>query len=215
MLALFPLHVFLVWIFSWSDFFQVTGTDTSCVLYIICFQFITFEQATLCFAYCTRFAAFLASPYVILLRTCPYLVLGRFDSTVYIRVPTSEFSLSCADLCKVSTEDSDHVISQMALLVAEIEGNCFQIILSILLVWRRSDLFNVSQQVTGYFSLHNQMLLHITIRKLAFTSYCICFCYLMICPVSSAYTLIHWLLALSRSLFWLFVSWLFVSCLVR
>ena len=31
MLALFLLFVFLVWIFSWRDLFQVTGTDASCV----------------------------------------------------------------------------------------------------------------------------------------------------------------------------------------
>ena len=47
MLALFLLYAFLVWIFSWRDLFQVTGTDPSCVLYIICFQFITFEVVTL------------------------------------------------------------------------------------------------------------------------------------------------------------------------
>ena len=106
---IFLIHIFgLDW---WRDLFQVTESDVSCVLCIICSQVITFEQVTLCSAYCAWFVAFLASPYVILLRTCPYLVLGQFDSTVYIRVPTSEFSLSCADLCKVSTEDSDHVIS--------------------------------------------------------------------------------------------------------
>ena len=56
----------------------------------------------------------------------------------------SEFSLSCADLRKVSTESGDHVISWIVVLIAEIEGNYFYIILSILLAWRRSDLFNVS-----------------------------------------------------------------------
>ena len=40
MLALFLFYVFLVWIFSWRDLFQVKRTDTSCVLYIICSQFI-------------------------------------------------------------------------------------------------------------------------------------------------------------------------------
>ena len=53
---------------------------------------------------------------------------------------TSEFSLSCSDLCKVSTEDSDHVISYMVVLIVDIEGNGFYIIFSNLLVWRRSDL---------------------------------------------------------------------------
>ena len=71
----------------------------------------------------------------------------------------------------------------MVVLIAEIEGNCFYIIFSIVLVWRRSDLFNVSLQITGYVSLHNQMPLHITLTKPVFTSHCICFCYIMICPV--------------------------------
>ena len=57
---------------------------------------------------------------------------------------TLEFSLSCAGLCKVSTEDGDCVISYIVVLTAETEGNCFYIILSILLVWCRSDLLNVS-----------------------------------------------------------------------
>ena len=77
----------------------------------------------------------------------------------------------------------------MVILIAEIEGNCFYIILSILLVWHRSDLFNVSLQITGHVSLHNQMPLHITLNKLVFTSHRICFWYIMICPVSSAYTI--------------------------
>ena len=71
MLALFFLYVFLVWTFSWCDLFQVTGTDTSCVLYIICSQFITFEQVTLCSANCTCFVALSAWPYAVLLRICP------------------------------------------------------------------------------------------------------------------------------------------------
>ena len=70
-----------------------------------------------------------------------------------------------------------------------IEGNCFYIIPSILLVWRRSDLFNVSLQITGYVSLHNQTPLHITLSKLVFTSHCICFYYIMMSSVSSAYTI--------------------------
>ena len=50
-LALFLLYVFLVWNFSWRDLFQVTRIDASCVFYIICSQFIPFEQVTLYFAY--------------------------------------------------------------------------------------------------------------------------------------------------------------------
>ena len=106
MLTLFFLYVFLVWIFSWRDLVQITATEASCVLYIICSQYITFEQVTLCSTYCVWFFALLASPYAVLLRTCPYL----FWLNLIVQF-TSEFSLSWADLCKVSTEDSDHVIS--------------------------------------------------------------------------------------------------------
>ena len=91
-------------------------------------------------------------------------------------------------------------------------------ILSILFVWRRSDLFNVSL-ITGYVILHNQTTLYITLSNLVFTSHCICFDYITIWPVSSAYTIgvtsFAWLghigcwLTLNRSLFGLFVSCLF------
>ena len=57
MLALFVLYLFLVWMFSWRDLFQVTGTDAICVLYLICSQFKTFEQDTLFSAYCAWFVA--------------------------------------------------------------------------------------------------------------------------------------------------------------
>ena len=106
MLALFLLYVFLVWIFSWRDLFQVTGTDASCVLYIICSQFITFEQVTLYSAYC---AWFLHCWHHLLL-FCFALPLVCFWLNLTIQF-TSEFSLSCTDLCKVSTENGDHVIS--------------------------------------------------------------------------------------------------------
>ena len=82
MVVLFLLYVFFVWIFSRLDLFQVTGTDASCVLYIICSGFITFEQVTLCSPYYTWFVALLASLYPVLLRTCPYLFLAQFDSSV-------------------------------------------------------------------------------------------------------------------------------------
>ena len=62
-------------------------------------------------------------------------------------------------------------------------------IFSIVFVWCSSDLFSVSLYITGYVSLHNQLLLHITLSKLAFTSHCIYFHYIVICPVSSAYTI--------------------------
>ena len=69
MLALFLLYVFLVWIYSWRDFFQVTRTDASCVLYIICSQFMTFVQVPLCSAYSAWFVALLAPPYAVFLCT--------------------------------------------------------------------------------------------------------------------------------------------------
>ena len=86
MLALFLLYVFLVWILNWRDLLQVTGTDASCVLYIIWSQFITFEQVTPFSDYCAWLFALLVSPYVVLLRTCPYLFLAQFDSLAYIRI---------------------------------------------------------------------------------------------------------------------------------
>ena len=55
-------------------------------------------------AYCTWFVPLLASPYAVLLRTCPYLFLAQFEFEF-------EFSLSWTDLLKASTEDSDHAIS--------------------------------------------------------------------------------------------------------
>ena len=82
----FLLYVFLVWIFSWHGLFQVTGNDASWVIYIICSQFITFEQVTLCSAYCTWFVALLASLYAVLLHSGHYLFWGQFDSSIYIRI---------------------------------------------------------------------------------------------------------------------------------
>ena len=117
-----------------------------------------------------------------LLPFCVTLVLICFWLNLIVQL-TSEFSLSCTDLCKVSTKDSDHVISQMVVLIAKIEGNCFYVIFSILLVWRISDLFNGSLQILGYVSLHSQTPLHIILSKL------LCFYYIIICPVSSAYTI--------------------------
>ena len=103
-LALFLLYLILIWIFSWHDLFQVTGTDASCVLYIICSQFITFEQVTFCPAPGLFHCWHQLMPF------CFALALICFWLNLIVQF-TSEFSLSCADLCKVSTEDGDHVIS--------------------------------------------------------------------------------------------------------
>ena len=86
MLSIFLLYIFLVRIFSWRDLFQVKETGASCVHYIICFQFITFEQVTLYSTYCASFVAFLASPDAVLLRTCTYLFFAQFGSSVYIKI---------------------------------------------------------------------------------------------------------------------------------
>ena len=75
----------------------------------------------------------------------------------------------------------------MAVLIAEIDGNCISIIFSVVLVWRKSGLFSVSVYITGYISLHNQTPLHTTLSKIVFNGHSICFYYIMIYPVSSAY----------------------------
>ena len=76
MLALFPWYLFLVWIFSWLDLFQVTAADASYVLYIIFFQFVTFEPVRLYSAYCAWFVAFLASPLWRFVLHLPLIVFG-------------------------------------------------------------------------------------------------------------------------------------------
>ena len=82
MFGIIYLICILVWIFSWRDLFQVTGTDTSCVLYVTCSQFVTFEQVSLYSVYCACFVGLFTSPYAALLCTCPYLFLDEFDSSL-------------------------------------------------------------------------------------------------------------------------------------
>ena len=83
---------------------------TLVVFFAYLFQFIIFEQVILYFC-------LLHLVYCII-----DLFLGVFHSSF-----TSAFSLSCTDLCKVSTEDSDHGIPYIAILIAEIEGHCIYI----------------------------------------------------------------------------------------
>ena len=78
--------VLLVCIFSGSYLVQVTGTDASCFLCIICFQFMTFEQDTLYCAYCVWFIALLASTYAALFQKYLNLFFAEFDSSVYISI---------------------------------------------------------------------------------------------------------------------------------
>ena len=80
MLTLFLLYVFSVWIFSWRDLFQVRGTDYSCILYTICSQFITFEQVTVCSAYCTWFVPLLVSSSLLACCFASHLPLFVFGS---------------------------------------------------------------------------------------------------------------------------------------
>ena len=104
MLAFFLLYVFLAWIFSWSDLFQVTVTEGSCVLYIICYQFITFEQVTLCLPT----APGLLHCWHHLMPFCLILALICFCLNLIVQFTLEfEFELHWS----VSTEDSDHVIS--------------------------------------------------------------------------------------------------------
>ena len=73
--------------YFWFEYLVgVTSSGASCVLYIVCSHFITFEQVTLYSAYCTWYVALLASPYAVLLRICSYLFLAQFDSSVYISI---------------------------------------------------------------------------------------------------------------------------------
>ena len=103
MLVLFLLYVFFVWILGWRDFFQLTGTDCACVLYIICSP-LNKSRSIL------PIAPGLLHCWHHLMPFCFALALICFWLNLIVQF-TSKFSLSCTDLCKFSTEDSDHVIS--------------------------------------------------------------------------------------------------------
>ena len=75
---------------------------------------------------------------------------------------------------------------RVTLACAEVEGHCFYIIFSIVIVWRRSDLFNVICRLLEELVCTPP---NKTLSKLVFTSHCICFCYIVICPVASGYTI--------------------------
>ena len=126
MLALLLLYVFLVWILSWYDLLQVTETHTNCVLCISCFP-LSKSHSIL------PIAPGLLRCWHHFMSFCFAFALICFWPNLIVQF-TSEFSLSCTDLFKFSTVDSDHVISQMVVLITKTEGNCFYIIFSILLV---------------------------------------------------------------------------------
>ena len=96
----------LVWTLSWCDLFQVTGTDASCVLYIICSQFISLSKSSSVLSIVPG----LLHCWHHLVPFCFALALICFWLNLIVQF-TPEFSMSCNDLCKVSTEDSEHVIS--------------------------------------------------------------------------------------------------------
>ena len=147
---------------------QLTCNVSIISLIRICPHLVTFEQVTHCSSYCAWFVH--CQHHLVLF--CFPLALICFWFNLIVQF-TSEFSLCCTDLCKVSIEDRDHVSSQIA-FITEIEGNCFYVIFSILLLWCKSDLFTP---------------LNITLSKLVFTSHYIFFYYIIICPVSSVYTI--------------------------
>ena len=93
---IFCLDIWLAWLVPAHRYWRYL-----CSLHNLFFS----ELVTLYSAYCAWFVALLAPPYVVCRRICPYLLWLNL-----IVQFTSEFSLSCTDLCKFSTEDSDHVI---------------------------------------------------------------------------------------------------------
>ena len=117
MFGIISLISSLVWIFSERDLFQVTRTDTS----LFFTYFLIFEQVTLYFCLMALVYCIVG---IALCRFVSYrpLFLGTFHSSF-----TSAFSLSCTDLCNVSTDDSDHGVPKIAILLVEIEGLCIYI----------------------------------------------------------------------------------------
>ena len=118
-ISLIPI---LVWIFSGCDSFWVTRTDVLltqlCSLHDVC-QFVAFEQVKLYFCLLRLFYC------IVGITLCRFVSLCLCFWLSLIVLFTSVFSLSCTDLCKVSTQDSGYVISQIAILIAEIEGRYF------------------------------------------------------------------------------------------
>ena len=132
-------------------------------------------------AYCAWFIALLASPYAVLFHIglCFWV---RF--TVYLHQHSVWVALTCTKLVLTTVIMVYH--RQLSLLL-RLKVTAY--IFSIVFAWCRSDLFIVSLQITGYVILHNQMPLHITLGKKVFTSHCVCFHYIVICPGSSAYNI--------------------------
>ena len=89
------LDIWLTWL--------VTGTDASCVYCIICSPLSKLHSIL-------PIAPGLLHCWHHLMLFCFVFALICFWLRLIVQF-TFEFSLSCTDLCKVSTEDSDHVIS--------------------------------------------------------------------------------------------------------
>ena len=132
-------------------------------------------------AYCAWYIALLTSPCAVLFHTC-LCFCGEMSQFQF----TSAFSLVALTCAKLALREVVMAFHRLSLLL---RLKVIAYIFSIVLVWCSSDLFSVSLYITGYVSLHNQLLLHITLSKPAFTSHCVYFHYIVICPVSSAYTI--------------------------
>ena len=113
---------------QWAWLVPGIGTNTSCVFYIICFQFLPLNKSSSILPNCTWFFVLLVSPYAFFFPTFLSLVLAEFNSSVYISI---QF--------EVSTKYSSHVILHM--LGFQLIGS---ILFSIVLVCRRFDLLKVS-----------------------------------------------------------------------
>ena len=101
MFGIIYLISILVWIFSERDLFQVTGTSS--VLYIFVSVHNLWVSHTLFLPIAPGFCK-------VGITLCRFLLHRPLFLGVFHNSFTSAFSLSCTDLSKVSTEDSDHGI---------------------------------------------------------------------------------------------------------
>ena len=99
----FLLYVFLAWIFSCWDLFQVTGSDAS---YIVCIISCPLSKSCSILS----IADSLLHCWHQLMSFCFAFALNCFWLNFIVQF-TLEFILICTDMRKVCTEDSDHVIS--------------------------------------------------------------------------------------------------------
>ena len=114
MLALFLLYIFLVRIFSWHmEIISMVGVTSSRSQELRCSLHNLFSAHNLSanhalFCQLHLFCSIVGWHH--LMPFCCALAFICFWLNLIVQF-TSEFNLSCTDLCKVSTEDSDHVMS--------------------------------------------------------------------------------------------------------